>query len=173
MHTRIFLLLTGLLALGGCSSLGEYKERPRVSIAGVQLTEANLFEQRYRLQLRVQNPNPVDLPIRGLDYQVEVNGNTFATGVSDRAVVVPRYGSALLDVDGISTLSSVIRQLKDLDPLKQRQAQYVIRGNVRVTDRDLLLPFEHRGDLPFGLKPSFLSFRSRERAAQISRRLLQ
>ena len=126
-----------------------------MSIAGVQVTEANLFEQRYRLQLRVQNPNPVDLPIQGLDYQVEVNGNTFATGVSDRAVVIPRYGSALLDVEGISTLGSLIKQLKDLDPLKQQQAQYVIRGNVRVTDRNLTLPFEHRGELPFGFKPSF------------------
>lgn len=155
MQTRIFILLTGLLALLGCSSLGEYKERPRVSIAGVQVTEANLFEQRYRLQLRVQNPNPVNLPIRGLDYQVEVNGNTFATGVSDRAVVVPRYGSALVDVEGISTLGSLIKQLKHLDPLKQQPAQYVIRGNVRVTDRDLTLPFEHRGDLPVGFRPPF------------------
>lgn len=154
MHTRIFILLTSLLAFVGCSSLGEYKERPRVSIAGVQVTEANLFEQRYRLQLRVQNPNPVDLPIGGLDYQVEVNGNTFATGVSDRAIVVPRYGSALLDVEGISTLGSLIKQLKGLDPLKQQQTQYVIRGNVRVTDRDLTLPFEHRGDLPFSFKPA-------------------
>lgn len=155
MHIRVFLLLTSLLAVVGCSSLGEYKERPRVSIAGVQVTDANLFEQRYRLQLRVQNPNQVDLPIRGLDYQVEVNGKAFASGVSDRAVVVPRYGTALLDVEGVSTLGSLIQQLKDLDPLKQQQAQYVIRGNVRVTDRDLSLPFEHRGDVPFGFKPSF------------------
>lgn len=155
MRIRLYPLLLALIAVAGCASLGEYKERPRVSIAGVQVTEANLFEQRYRLQLRVQNPNAVDLPIGGLDYQVEINGKAFATGVSNSRVVVPRYGTALLDVEGTSTLGTLIKQLKDIDLLREQTAQYVIKGSVRLTDRDLILPFEQRGDVPFGFKPSF------------------
>lgn len=155
MKIRIYTLIAVLLTLSGCSSLGEFKEKPRVSIAGIQVTEANLFEQRYRLQLRVQNPNAVDLPINGLDYVVEINGKPFASGVSNRTVVIPRYGTALIDVEGTSTLGALIKQLKDLDILREQTAQYVIKGTVRVSDRDVTLPFEHRGDVPLGFKPSF------------------
>lgn len=155
MRIKVRALLATLLALSGCAALGEFKEKPRVSIAGIQVTDANLFEQRYRLQLRVQNPNPVDLRIGGLDYVVEINGKPFATGVSSRAVVVPKYGATLLDVEGTSTLGALIKQLKDLDILREQSAKYVIKGTLRVSDRDLNLPFVHRGDVPFGFKPSF------------------
>lgn len=155
MKIRIYTLIAVLLPLSGCSSLGEFKEKPRVSIAGIQVTEANLFEQRYRLQLRVQNPNTVDLPINGLDYVVEINGKPFASGVSNRTMVIPRYGTSLIDVEGTSTLGALIKQLKDLDILREQTAQYVIKGTVRVSDRDVTLPFEHRGDVPLGFKPSF------------------
>lgn len=155
MKTSLSAFFALIALLAGCASLGEFRERPRVSIAGMQVLDANLFEQRYKLQLRVQNPNPVDLPIGGLDYQVEVNGKPFATGVSNRAVTVPRYGTALLEVEGTSTLGSLIKQLKDIDILRDQTAQYLIKGTVRVSDRDLSLPFEHRGDVPFGFKPAF------------------
>lgn len=149
--TKRLLLIFIAATLAGCSSLGGLKEKPRVSVAGVEVVDGGLFEQRYRLQLRVQNPNPVDLPIRAVDYQVEINGKPFATGLSNRGVTVPRYGTGILEVDGTSNLAAVLRQIKDFDFLREQALPYVIRGTLRVTDHDISIPFEHRGDVPFGL----------------------
>lgn len=151
MTNRLLILCLSVALLAGCSSLGELKEKPRVSIAGVEVLDGGFFEQRYRLQLRVQNPNPVDLPIRGVDYQVEINGKPFATGLSNRSLTVPRYGTGVLEVDGTSNLGALLRQLKDFDFLREQSLPYVIRGTLRVTNHDISVPFEHRGDVPFGL----------------------
>lgn len=150
MTTRLHLMFFAA-ALAGCTSLSGLQEKPRVSVAGVDVVDAGLFEQRYRLQLRVQNPNPVDLAIRSVDYQVEVNGKPFATGLSNRGVTVPRYGTGILEVDGTSSLGAVLRQIKDFDFLRDQALPYVIRGTLRVTEHEIGIPFEHRGEVPFGL----------------------
>lgn len=151
MKKALSLLVVSFALLAGCTSLGELKEKPRVSIAGVEVIDGGFFEQRYRLQLRVQNPNPVDLPIRAVDYQVELNGKPFATGLSNRGITVPRYGTSLLIVDGTSNLGALLRQLKDFDFLREQSLPYLIRGTLRVTEHDISVPFEHRGEVPFGL----------------------
>ena len=59
--------LAMVLLLGGCTSLGAKLEAPRLSLVGIQLQEASFFEQRLRVRLRVQNPNDLVLPVRGID----------------------------------------------------------------------------------------------------------
>lgn len=89
-------------------------EPPAVHIANIKLLDATLFEQQYVLSLRVQNPNDFDLPIERLSYEIELNDKPFAKGASNRAATVPRYGSALVEVEGISTISDLLRQYKQL-----------------------------------------------------------
>ena len=81
-----------LLLLAGCAVLSPL-ERPKVSLAGLSLIDANLFEQRYALKLRVLNPNEVALPIQALTYDLELNDQVFGSGASTAAVTVPAYGS--------------------------------------------------------------------------------
>lgn len=103
-----------LALLSGCAGLAGLREKPTVTLAGLDLLEVGLFEQRFALKLRVQNPNDVELPINGLSFDVALNGQAFAHGVSDVAVTVPRYGEAMLEVRATSSLSSLWRQLREL-----------------------------------------------------------
>jgi LEA14-like dessication related protein len=85
----LIIVLVALLA--ACANLAGLSQKPEVSLAGLKLTQLGLFEQRFSLQLRIQNPNDVDLPIDGLTFDVELNGQPFLKGVSDKAVRVPRF----------------------------------------------------------------------------------
>src|SRR3990172_1140831 len=91
----VALLAFLLLAWRGLSSR---LETPVVSFVGIKALEAKLFEQRLELRLRVRNPNDLDLPVRGLDIDVELAGEHFAHGVSAREFTVPARGEAEFDM---------------------------------------------------------------------------
>jgi LEA14-like dessication related protein len=148
-------VLIGLLALllGGCAALRPQPEPPIVSLAGIQMREMTLFEQRYQLQLRLQNPNDMALPITGLHCRLFINEREFAQGVSAAAVDVPRFGEALLAVDMVSDLRRVFEQLRDTGSWQAGMVSYRLSGKVAVKGRSLMLPFEYRGEFDLGAMP--------------------
>jgi len=64
------LVLVGLISLAGCAGLFQHLEAPHVSLADVRLRDSTLFEQRYVLFLRIQNPNTFAIPVQGLQYNL-------------------------------------------------------------------------------------------------------
>lgn len=150
---RIYWLV--LLLLAACAGVGGLTQKPEISLAGLDLVGFGLFEQRFLLKLRIENPNDVDLSIKGLAFDVELNGLPFAKGLSDRAVTVPRLGEAVLEVRATSNLGSVLRQLRELQKAGRERVDYRIFGNI-VVDGLGSVPFDRRGDvaLPrFGAPP--------------------
>lgn len=144
------LLAWGLvLLLAACAARFE---KPAVSLAGVDIESLGLFEQRFVLKLRVKNPNPVDIPVEGLNFDVDLNGRPFASGASALAVTIPRYGEAVLEVKASSNLAAFLRQWRDLQKEGRPGLDYRVKGNLRVTGYGAL-PFDHRGEAPFPQLP--------------------
>ena len=56
------------------------------------------MEIRLRVALRIQNPNDVPVEFRGTALDLDLNGRRAASGVSDAAGSVPRYGETLIYV---------------------------------------------------------------------------
>jgi LEA14-like dessication related protein len=143
-------LLVLVFVLAGCAALFPRPEPPRVTLADLRLVELKLLEQRYRLFLRVQNPNAFDLSIDGVDYELTLNEQEFGSGVSNRPVSVPAYGTEILEVDAYSTLAGLFRQLRELDPARPFTLRYRLKGHVRLSSGGPQLPFDHSGELSLG-----------------------
>ena len=150
---RLLLLCLALLVggLAGCAGLGALKEKPEVSLAGVELQEFALFEQRFGIKLRIRNPNDVDLPISALVFDVELNGQPFARGMSNKAVTVPRYGEAVLEASAVSQLGGMLRQFREWQKAQREGAAvtYRIVGHLELGGFGGLgsLPFERQGEV--------------------------
>jgi LEA14-like dessication related protein len=56
------------------------------------------MEMRLLVKLRVQNPNDAPIDYNGVALEMDVQGKTFATGVSDAAGTVPRFGESVITV---------------------------------------------------------------------------
>ena len=107
-----------------------------------------LFEQRFQVDLRIGNPNDFDLPLDGLTFDLDVNGEDFARGFSDQRVTVPRLGDARVSVVASTTLLDLVRQFSllaergdlayrlhgtaYLNSLAVRQAPYESEGTFRL-----------------------------------------
>lgn len=128
INTLITTTLLAVLLLGGCAGL----KPPSISVADIEVIEVGLFEQRLAIRLRVQNPNKVEIPINGLSFEVELNGEPFATGVSDKAIKVPRLGEAVLEVNVVTGFAGILRQIQILSRGNVDAIPYRIKGRLMI-----------------------------------------
>lgn len=143
----IVLLIT-LLGAAGCAGLGVRPDPPQVTLIGLQLVEMGLFEQHYRLRLRLRNPNDFPLAVAGMQYALTVDEQPFATGVSDQRIDVKPYGTVVMEVDVFSSLSSVLAQLRRLEQGGLERLQYRLSGKVSLVGVPRKLPFAFQGEVP-------------------------
>ena len=125
----MLILLASLLTLDGCAVFNRSYTEPDVTLANVDMLKANLWEQSFRLRMRVDNPNDRALAIRGMNYQVYLNNMRLATGVTDRSFTVPAYGSEYFD---LTVRSNMWRHLGDLLKMveQQKPVNYRINGHI-------------------------------------------
>ena len=109
---RRFLAMCLAGVLSACSGLPFNAQAPRVSVADVEIRSLGLLEQKLDLGLRVANPNDFDLRIEALDFELEVNGRPFATGLSRVSTLVPAASMSVLRVDAIIQSKNLIRQIR-------------------------------------------------------------
>ena len=140
-----------LLALSGCAGIPRDLETPDISFVGIRALEASLFEQKLEVRLRVQNPNTIELPVNGLDVEVELAGEPFATGVSAREFVVPPHGEAEFDMIVTANAASALLKIAGGDRKSREAIDYRLRGKLSTRVGMLRsIPFEESGTLPLG-----------------------
>jgi LEA14-like dessication related protein len=147
---RWIRIVAALAAVGlaGCAGFGRTLETPRISLATLQVQEAKGLETVFLVQLRVTNPNEVDLDVRGLECRLDINDREFAFGVSNARVRIPAMGSEIIPV---TVYSSVLDIMRGLLGLPQREdLRYRLQGKVRLEGNGWVpstLPFDSRGSV--------------------------
>ena len=96
------------LGLSGCSLFVPKLEKPTLSVANIQLVKGDLWHQELKVRLRVQNPNDRALPIKGISYELAVDGEEFAHGLSGDSFVVPARGEAEFDMSVSANMASML-----------------------------------------------------------------
>jgi LEA14-like dessication related protein len=152
-NIKIIGVLVTSLALAGCAGVGQQLDPPRVSLANIKVLEVTGLETAFEIQLRVFNANAVDLNVKGINADLDINGQSFATGVSNTPVGIPSYGTELVTV---TVYSSVIKMFRSVYGLKDsEELKYRLTGKLRVSAANMLpttLPFESEGQVT--LNPS-------------------
>lgn len=141
------LALVLILAVFGCTSLSRYADLPRVTLAGIRILDLTLFEQRYLLALRVQNPNSVELPIEGMSYTLDVNGAEFAQGVSNQKTTIPAFGEQILHVSVVANVLSALERLRHWEQWPPQKLDYQLKGKIQLANVAISLPFEYSGKI--------------------------
>jgi len=143
---KLILLLFAFF-LGGCATMQPPLEAPHVSLTDLRVLDATLFEQRFALKIRVQNPNPVALPINGMNFRLDINDIELGRGVSDRSVTVPAYGETVFEINLVSNFARIVNQIRALESGKGQSLRYRLAGGISVADRLGKLPFDYQGEI--------------------------
>jgi LEA14-like dessication related protein len=134
-----------LVLLMCCAACAPKFERPNLTVSGIQMQGGNFLQQNFLVKFQVQNPNTRALPVSGLHAELNVGGQRIASGVSNRAFVVPPMGESEFDMTITANVAVALLQLANRH---SDAVDYEVTGAA-----DLDLPFLH--DLPFHQTGSF------------------
>ncbi|MEZ5533769.1 MAG: LEA type 2 family protein [Steroidobacteraceae bacterium] len=125
-------------------------ETPELSVVDIRLQQSDVFQQRLKVHLRVQNPNDRALPVKGITVSMDLNGEEFAQGVAGEPFTVPALGEAEFDMLLTANMAGAVLKL-----LSGRQGdrnadalEYRMRGEISLASGFLRsIPFEEKGTL--------------------------
>ncbi len=133
------------LLISGCASVDDIVP-PKVNLVNIVPIASGPFEQRFRVDLRVSNPNDFDIPLSGLSFDIDVNDLYFATGLSNEEVLIPRLGSAVVSAEATASSIDLFRHI--LNVVRAGAVEYEIRGSALVAGLGTrTVPFERDGKL--------------------------
>lgn len=128
--TRTLALATASMALTGCASLTG-AEAVRVNVVGLEPLPGELMEARMALKLRVQNPGDTAVDYDGISVELDVRGNSFASGVSPEKGSIPRFGEVLISVPVSVSALAVLRQVAGMASGNgSNRIEYALRGRL-------------------------------------------
>jgi LEA14-like dessication related protein len=137
------IALVFLACLVGCST--PKLEAPELAIVSIGMMSADIFNQQFRVRLHVQNPNDREIPVKGLDYKLFLEGDSFAEGISEKPFVIPALGETEFDLTvRTNFVSSIGRLVSRLNG--RTTVHYVLEGKV-LTDLGFFnkIPFSESG----------------------------
>jgi len=145
-----FLVVVATL-LAGCATMGAKLESPTVSVLNVQVLSTDMFAQKFRVRVKVENPNNLELKVKGIEYEILLMGDSFAEGNSSDQFLLPAKGEAEFDmVVTTNFVSSLGRLISRKGGGKLEDVDYEIVGQIFV-DKGMIkkIPFNHKGVVDF------------------------
>lgn len=110
MRRALWLGLLYLL-VAGCASLRPNFETPNIHVTSLSMLPSSGLEARFKIGLRVSNPNPQALKVRGMSYNVSLEGFKFIQGVGNNIPTIPAYGEEEFFVEASTNLIESIKMI--------------------------------------------------------------
>lgn len=145
--SSVWLILC--VMVGGCAHLGAKLEEPRIRVESIQVLESRGLSQRFRVGLRVINPNDRVLPVKGLSYSLSLNGYDMLDGVTNRVPTLEPFSETLVEVETATDLVGALRFLNDLVQNSDLQhLTYTLTADVSVQGWMGKITVKESGEVP-------------------------
>ncbi len=88
------LLIVSLVGLTGCSIFMRSIEKPSATVRDVSVSSAGFTGVTGQLRLDVTNPNPIGVPLQGIDWTLSIGGAKAVSGTVQLSQTIPARGVA-------------------------------------------------------------------------------
>lgn len=110
----LFTLMITVFAIVGCAGLTPEMDPPKVTVESVEALPTSTGGPRFKIKLRVVNPNNQTLDIAGISYSVEVLGRELLSGVTNDVPVIEGYSEEVVTLEAGINLFQFLRLLAGL-----------------------------------------------------------
>ena len=143
---RVLTLSVSAILLSACAVM--HLQAPDITPTSVELIDAQITEQRFKVGLHVQNPNDRALPIKSVSCALQVEGVEVGHGESNVPFNVPAHGESDVDMVVVTNLGMSVPNLAMRLFRGGQPPSYRLSGTVN-PDITLLpaIPFSKSGQL--------------------------
>lgn len=124
------LLICMFFLLSGCATLGHNFQAPQLNLVDLKMLSSTGFEQQFEVKLRIQNPNSVALPVKGMSYDIYLLGDKFASGVSNNVMKLGAYSEQLVTFNVSTNLLQAGQSLLKLFRSNQSVIDYSLNAKI-------------------------------------------
>ncbi len=145
----ITLAIAVALSIQACSSVPRRLAAPQVDLLGLSVLETGPDGQLFSLRFVLVNPNPAELPVVRVDFDIRLSGEGRLIGEYATPFTLPGRGSETLEVEVFSQLVSSASRLMAFTEGPNNVLTYEFNGEL-VLDAGLRDPLEvfRRGQVP-------------------------
>lgn len=146
---KIFLAAILLLALSACEHFGEPFIEPTIDVVNIEFLPTTGFEQAIRVDFRLTNHNPYDLPLKNLSYKLALDDRDLLSGSSSALTSIEANGSEVFSVDATVNLLRGALWLKSLLERDNNEVNY--RLEAQITTGRFMAPtikIQEQGSIP-------------------------
>ena len=128
------------LFISGCASVMPDIDPPKVTVEKVESIPSESGAPRFKISLRVINPNTQSLDIAGISYGIEIMGQEVVSGVTNDVPVIEGYSEGVVTLDAGLQLFQVFRLLTSLGKSQGEALEYRFVAKI---DFKGLVPTQH------------------------------
>ena len=120
-------LVSLMVVASGCTTIAP-EERPEITMSGLELTEATLFETTMVAAVRISNPSLDPIVVEGASFKLVLDGKKVGRGMMKDAVKVDGLDSQIGSVTFHINNASALLRLRDV--MERRAVGYGIVGHL-------------------------------------------
>ena len=140
----IGMAITILIFLGGCATLQNLIEEPTLEFQKLTMKDTSLFQSTLVFVYAVTNPNPIDLSLDQLQYQVKIGDKNLAKGNLKKAINIPGKGTANVEIPVEVRYMDFFNSIAEL--FQKDEVTYDLSGSIGKFG--LQVPFRKKGTIP-------------------------
>lgn len=139
LSRRIFIFLFAVV-IQGCASLMPTFEPPEVQVTAVEpLPVGRNGDLRFRIHLRVHNPNNMSLSLSGIHYNLSLAGHKVITGSASNLPQIPAFGQDDIALDASTNLMGSFLAAAELLSMRGDTVPYTLDAKLGL--QNSILPY--------------------------------
>lgn len=127
---RFTAVVVCLLLLAGCASLVPELDPPRISLESFDSLPGEGGAPRFRIKLRIANPNKQALDIAGIAYSVAILDQELISGVTNEVPLIEGYTEEVVTMEAGLQLFQLVRLLAGLGQKPTDELEYRLVAKV-------------------------------------------
>ena len=139
-------MLALCLVAAACATVGPRLVPPEVRSVQARVVAFSFPMIRFGIDLRVHNPNPVDVSLATVDVVLDVEGETVARSTLAQAVTLPAAADAIVAIDTSGNVGTALAGVARSIERGGAPLRYELRGRA-VLASGQAFPFSRRGEL--------------------------
>ena len=147
---KSFFVFALVAALGACTQFSSVLQKPHVALENIALANNNLLSPRFKLTIRITNPNGVALPVKGMSYSINIQGVDVFEGVTSKIPNIAAYSDTVIDLELGTDIIKAARLLRAFKDRTDNNVNYGLNAHIDLTG---ILPSFNVSDTGFVVIP--------------------